>query len=190
MSEMSISWTSVPKRRPSFSIKYSIFSRWSFGLQPANAVGVHVADPVGPGSSHRSNFASLDQSGEFLVNGRATAIQTNGDDPVSIGRGRYHLSAFVKGGSQWFFNIDVLACIGSSNSGVSMPVIRHNDQDSINIFAGQQFPEITIGLTCFIAFFIQFRRIDTVHKPLGILQTVPIHITHSSVACLFIMTSP
>jgi len=87
--------------------------------------------------------------------------------------------AFGYGIGQGLFKIDVLARTGRCHSMERMPVVRSHYQHSVNILSMKKSTEIMISLTCFVSSFPKLCGIKFIHKPLGVLSAVGIHITHS-----------
>ena len=80
------------------------------------------------------------------------------------------------GVGQRLFEIDVLARLGGGDGVGGVPEIGRDDEDAVDVLAGQQLAVVTVGLDALRGVLARLDRVDLLGQPLGVLHPVGVDV--------------
>ena len=128
----------------------SLGDRYLVFLGPAVAVvGVPAGEADGDGV-HFSNETGTDhfEAATEMDHGALLAPGLEGDPGIADGVG--HLAAFFDREGEGFLTVDVLFGFGRRDDLQGMPVVGRGDLNRIDVFAGEEFPEVAVHVAAFV----------------------------------------
>jgi len=94
----------------------------------------------------------------------ALVLPDRGDELLALGDGI----------GQRLFEVDVLARFGRGDGVGRVPEVGRNDEDAVEVFAGQELAEIAVGGDALRGVLAGLEGVDLLGQPLGILEAVGI----------------